>query len=273
MIWRSFAALAHGYGVATDEPVRGLSTQDKRVQWRLDVAHAFRCVHYFSFKGYGEEGFDRLHEIGHRGWYENIFKPLEALPKLAKYKTFTPQIERSQITVESFTTKTAALQPRALCSCFVSYSHKDERIVRRIVRALRDAGVKVWFAPEQLLPGKKLLDQIQAGLQSNDKLLLVLSTNSMKSDWVTTELRNAIKRERNEGRALLFPICLTQIEELKEWTCFDPDSGRDLAVEVREYYIPDFSQVESDEEFHTKIAELVRGLSRDTVENSPTQHE
>ncbi len=31
------------------------------------------------------------------------------------------------------------------------------------------------------------------------------------------------------------------METLRDWECFDADSGKDLAVELREYFIPDFS--------------------------------
>jgi len=34
---------------------------------------------------------------------------------------------------------------------------------------------------------------------------------------------------------------MTDFETLRDWTCFDADTGKDLAVEVREYFIPDFS--------------------------------
>ena len=39
----------------------------------------------------------------------------------------------------------------------------------------------------------------------------------------------------------LFLIRLTDFETLRDWTCFDANTGKDLAVEVRKYFIPDFS--------------------------------
>ena len=39
----------------------------------------------------------------------------------------------------------------------------------------------------------------------------------------------------------LFPIRQTDFQTLSDWTCFDADTGKDLAVEVREHFIPDFS--------------------------------
>jgi hypothetical protein len=34
---------------------------------------------------------------------------------------------------------------------------------------------------------------------------------------------------------------LASFESLREWACFDADSGKDSAREIREYFIPDFS--------------------------------
>ena len=59
---------------------------------------------------------------------------------------------------------------------------------------------------------------------------------------VLTELRKAREVEKKEKRRKLFPIRLTDFETLRDWTCFDADTGKDLAVEVREYFIPDFPE-------------------------------
>ena len=42
--------------------------------------------------------------------------------------------------------------------------------------------------------------------------------------------------------------------------CFDADSGKDLAVELREYYIPDFSNWKAHDAFETEFAKLLRDL-------------
>ena len=42
----------------------------------------------------------------------------------------------------------------------------------------------------------------------HDKLLLVLTENSMKSPWVEKEVETAFEKERKQGRTVLFPIRL-----------------------------------------------------------------
>jgi hypothetical protein len=41
---------------------------------------------------------------------------------------------------------------------------------------------------------------------------------------------------------MLFPIRLVNFETFRDWECFDADTGKDTAREIREYFIPDFSQ-------------------------------
>ena len=47
---------------------------------------------------------------------------------------------------------------------------------------------RVWFAPEDMKGGRKLHEEIFRAIQIHDKLLLVLSKSSVKSEWVMTEI-------------------------------------------------------------------------------------
>ena len=116
------------------------------------------------------------------------------------------------------------------------------------------------YAPEDMKGGRKVHEQVFRAIQMHDKLLLVLSEESMKSEWVTSEIRRARKVEREENRRKLFPIRLVDFDTIKNWECFDVDSGKDLASELREYYIPDFSNWKNHEAFETEFTKLLRDL-------------
>lgn len=148
-------------------------------------------------------------------------------------------------------------------SCFISYSSRDEEFTRRLHSRMRDAHMRVWFAPEDLKGGRKLHEQLFDAIQIHDRLLLVLSENSMQSEWVMTEIRKARQVELKENRRKLFPIRLCTFDELRNWTCFDTDSGKDLAVEVREYFIPDFSNWKDHDTFEKEFEKLQRDLKAD----------
>jgi hypothetical protein len=108
--------------------------------------------------------------------------------------------------------------------------------------------------------GKKLHDQFFTAICEKDKLLLVLSHESMGSGWVKTEMRKARNSELTEGKRKLFPIRLVDMQTIKKWECFDADLGKDLAVEVREYFIPDFSKWTDPKSFEAAVVRLLRDL-------------
>ena len=78
-LWSYFAELNRGYGFASDAHIRGIELEGNQFRWRLPHSHHNRCVHYFMFHGWGDK-FDPYHEIGHCGWYERVYKPMEAMP-------------------------------------------------------------------------------------------------------------------------------------------------------------------------------------------------
>ncbi len=75
-----------------------------------------------------------------------------------------------------------------------------------------------------------------------------------------TELRKARKAERESGKWKLFPGRLVDFETLRDWECFDADSGKDLAVELREYFIPDFSTWKDHDAFESAFARPLKDL-------------
>src|SRR5207244_8404145 len=145
-------------------------------------------------------------------------------------------------------------------SSFISYSHKDEAFAQRLYSRLRDAGLRVWYAPEDVQGGKKLHDQIFDAIRLHDKLLLILSDHSMNSQWVATEIRRARAQEANDARRILFPIRLCSFDAIRKWELFDADAGKDLAVEVREYFTPDFSDWKDHDAFEKTVTRLIRDL-------------
>ncbi len=156
-------------------------------------------------------------------------------------------------------------ESRTFYSCFISHSSKDRAFVEALNASLRDAGVRVWYAPEDLIPGRKLRDQIKRAINSFDKVILVLSSNSMSSDWVVSEIRDARSRERRERRQVLFPISIVPMHEVERWECFDADTGTDLASKIREYFVSDFSAWKDHNSYGDALKRLIAGLRLDPV--------
>jgi len=94
-------------------------------------------------------------------------------------------------------------------SCFLSYTSKDEDFARRLYNDLQGRNIRTWFAPEDLKIGDRFRSRIDESIRVHDKLVLILSANSVASDWVETEVESALERERKEGRGdVLFPIAI-----------------------------------------------------------------
>lgn len=145
-------------------------------------------------------------------------------------------------------------------SCFISYNHNDEDFTKHLHSQMQAVKLKAFYAPEHMKGGQKIYEQIDHAIKVHDRLLLVLSENSMNSEWVKTEIRRARKIEVEENRRKLFPISLVSYETIRQWECFDADTGKDLAVELREYHIPDFSDWRDSESFEKKFKKLLNDL-------------
>lgn len=111
-------------------------------------------------------------------------------------------------------------------------------------------------------------EQIDEAIRRYERLLLILSPHSMKSAWVETEIRKARKRERNEKRRVLFPVRLTSYDALRKWELFDGDEGKDLAAEIRQYYVPDFSEWKSHDSYQKEFEKLLRDLPSNEANQS-----
>lgn len=104
-------------------------------------------------------------------------------------------------------------------SCFISYSSQDQEFASRLHVDLQSNGVRCWFAPEDLQIGDPFRQRIDEAIRLHDKLLIVLSGNSVNSPWVEKEVETAFEEERQQNRIALFPIRLDDavMETNKAW--------------------------------------------------------
>jgi hypothetical protein len=118
---------------------------------------------------------------------------------------------------------------------------------------LQAKGVRCWFAPEDLKTGDRFRDRIDQAIQHHDKLLLILSKNSIASDWVQTEVEKALHLERQRKTAnVLFPVRLDKaaIESEAAWA-WDARLGR---------HIGDFSPWRNPDAYAKALERLLRDL-------------
>ena len=146
-------------------------------------------------------------------------------------------------------------------SCFISYSSQDQVFAARLHSDLQRQGVSCWFAPHDMTGGKKIHEQIDEEIRIHDRLLLILSEASMTSRWVKTEIANALDKEQRTRKRVLFPVSLVPFDRVREWKNFNADIGIDAAREIREYYIPDFTDWDKDPAaYESAFDKLLAGL-------------
>jgi hypothetical protein len=265
-----------GWQVSVTQPTRDGGYDILAIQTEapgLEVTWIVECKHYSKDRRVGVEivrqlyGVRDYHSIANAAVVTTAYFTKDALD-FAKNRHAIKLIDRDKLIdwiSKAVAAPTPATSPERFQSVFISYSTKDEDIAKRLQARMREAGIRVWFAPEDLKGGKKLHEQLFEAIQIHDRLLIVLSEHSIQSEWVITEIRKAREVEKKENRRKLFPIRLTDFETLRDWTCFDADTGKDLAVEVREYFIPDFSNWKNHDAFESAFARLKKDLE---AENS-----
>ena len=87
---------------------------------------------------------------------------------------------------------------------FLSYSETDRDFARRLASQLSKRGHEVYDPSDQLFPGDNWPLKIGEALQESKAMVVLLSPDSMKSEWVRREIQYALGNPRYEGR--VFPV-------------------------------------------------------------------
>jgi hypothetical protein len=139
-------------------------------------------------------------------------------------------------------------------SCFISYSTKDREFAERLHADLQNNGVRCWFAPHDLPIGGKTWDEIDEAIRLRDKVLLILSKHSIKSDWVEDEVSKGFAEERRRGQTVIFPIRLDEVVM---------DTGEAWARKLRDQRnIGDFRRWKDHDAYKKNFDRLLRDLKR-----------
>lgn len=149
----------------------------------------------------------------------------------------------------------SGVQPAAAVryhSCFISYASKDQAFADLLCTDLRAAGVACWYAPEDMTIGDPMRKTIYAAIGRLDKLLIILSRNSIASEWVESEVERAFERERRLQETILFPIRLDDV-------VMDTDEA--WAGDIRRTrHIGNFTRWQNGEAYQKALQRLLRDL-------------
>ena len=100
--------------------------------------------------------------------------------------------------------------------------------------------------------GDRIRPRIDQEIRLRDKLLVILSENSIQSEWVGDEVEAALEEESANGRTILFPIRLDDAVM---------DSRSDWAAKIkRRRHIGDFSGWQDEARYQKAFERLLRDL-------------
>jgi hypothetical protein len=135
---------------------------------------------------------------------------------------------------------------------FISYSHADKPFVDHLDSALVEKGIRFWRDIHDATAGR-LETQIDRAIRQNPTILLILSKNSLNSDWVQHEVRKGRDLEKELGRDALCPVALDDSWKSAPWPAR-------IMEQIMEYNILDFSGWDDETAFEAKFSKLLSGL-------------
>lgn len=92
--------------------------------------------------------------------------------------------------------------------CFISYSSKDRKFVERLATDLSGNNLDIFFDKWEIKVGDSIVGKINSGLEKMTELVIVLSKESVKSNWVKKELSTAMMKRLKNKSIRILPVLI-----------------------------------------------------------------
>jgi hypothetical protein len=91
----------------------------------------------------------------------------------------------------------------------ISYSRRDEAVMRRVVMFLRNQGLTVWMDNDRLVPGTPIWEEeIEKAIKGAEAIVVLMSPDSKNSEWVRREISYADQYHKR-----IFPVLVRGDED------------------------------------------------------------
>jgi len=152
---------------------------------------------------------------------------------------------------------------------FISHSYLDKPVVDRIVSRLGAAGHDVWIDSLKLSPGDSFKQKIAEGIETADALVVVISSNSFRSQWVQQEFFAIALQQISKREHRIIPV---KIDRSDVPSYFDNrvyldlfenfEAGLDRLVETLRVATPESLALPPAEEVATRRADRVGPIEK-----------
>ena len=100
---------------------------------------------------------------------------------------------------------------KSIPDVMISYSHADHKTARRLAADLTQSGFFVWLDEREILIGDDIHEKVGAAIKECRHLLVLLSRNSLQSNWVRDELNAGLTRQKRDGAVIVLPVILDSL--------------------------------------------------------------
>jgi hypothetical protein len=143
-------------------------------------------------------------------------------------------------------------------SCFISFTEADNAFAEKLYQTLGSHGVNCWRWKEDAEWGASLRTSIADAITVYDRVLVVFSENSLRSEPTLVEIRRGLRREADHRRGsqpgdVIYPIILDRA--IFEWR----DALRD---EILEKACADFQGWSDETRYQLSFSRLLSSLSK-----------
>ncbi len=87
---------------------------------------------------------------------------------------------------------------------FISYADRDESLARKVTNGLKQAGLKVWYEGDEILPGENWADKVAKALRESDAMVVLLTHEALRSVRVRRDIEYALGTKKYKER--LIPV-------------------------------------------------------------------
>lgn len=158
-------------------------------------------------------------------------------------------------------------QNKKYYSCFISYSGRNEKFAQKLYEDLQAHGVRCWLSTKKLRRRDRKNAMVNAAVNLHDKVIMILSEDSIDKNWAENEYYRAIEKEMKTGKNVLVPVTLDDAVKYTE---------QPWAVKMRRVrYAADFSMWEDADAYQEMFSYLLDELSAEdeAPESDEFEHE
>ena len=99
-----------------------------------------------------------------------------------------------------------------MSSIFLSHNRRDKPFVRKLSERLQAHGIRTWVDEAEMRLGDSLVSKIETAIREFKYLGVVLSPNSVSSEWVRREVNVALTEEFHGSQVKVLPLLYQECE-------------------------------------------------------------